>query len=1373
MGKGGGKQSTPYEAPNDLKSRQKLSIIDLISEGPIEGPVKGLQSVHLDDTPAVDDGGNSSVNGMVAQWRAGTLEQPVMEGFTDSSSETPVGIEIKQSAPVTRTITTPNIDRLRLTFGTQSLMEVTEDGSRVPTAVQLQVQIQRNGAWVTEKDVTIRGKRSNSPYMMAVVLDNLPPRPFSVRMVRITPDSTTDRIQNTTVWSSYTEITDIAQTYPGSAVVGLNFDSEQFGNKFPRRNYLVRGRIVQVPDNYDPVTRTYNGIWTGAFKPAWSDNPAFVLYDLLTHPRYGMGKRLNVGEVDKFALYAIGQYCDQSVPNGFGGREPRMRCNAYLTDLRKAYDIVSELCAMMRVMPVWDGRRMTFIQDRPSDVVWPYTNANVVGGAFGYSASSLKARHTVVEVRFIDPDNGWKTSVEQVSDDAMVARFGRNVLRVDAFGCTSRGQAHRHGLWILTTEKLETQTVEFAVGAEGLRHTPGDIIEVADNDYVDAQIGGRLVSVDEKTNTLTLDRPVEKPAKGQATLSLMDATGQPVRLTVTGFPAANQLQVNGLPAGVREGGVWALGLPSLRRRLFRAITVSDKGDGTYAVSAVQHVPEKEAIVDNGARFDPKPDTNLSTLIPPVEHLAVELTQDTEAWQVVATWDTPYAARGISFVLKLTVGGRIVGTATTTDSLYRFGGLPRGDYTLTVTAQNTRGQKGEPTSVTFSINPPAPPSYIDVEPGYFSLGVIPRTGGMNALRTQFEFWYSDRQLTDITTVTARAQYLGTGTLWVVQGQHIKPGHRYYFYVRSVNAVGKSNFVEASGEPRDDARGILDIIAGQILESDLGKALQDKINSAITEANLKDIEKQIETVRDQLGADAAALDKQLADASERLDSLAKAQIETSIGLQQEKQERGEREAWIVDRQNTLESDTQSVAEDVKQLGANFDGQQATLTTLEKTVSNNEKATATSLKQLESRTQGNESSIKSLSQTVATDSKATAEQLSKLDSKVGENAAGITQLKQSQSDLEGSQAQIAQGLEANAKATIQNSLNQVEGEQRQAAVSATLKTTQEVIANQQEAHAKQLTTLTANFDTASASLTRLDETVAREKEATSRALRDMSSQVGENKSSITQEAKTRADADKALGERITQVRSETVDSVAQALDQVKTVSEAQQASGSRIQSLEASAAIDNTPEGLIEQALGLHEQGKERRKAEAKIIHEQSVIANQQEAVAKEQTTLKAQMGENTAQLQQVSEVQADVNGKLSATWMVKVEVDANGNPVVGGVALGVDSEGNSQFLVDANRFAIINRANGQVVVPFVIQNGQMFVNEGFINYAAITLAKIGELRSSNYVPGRSGTIMKSDGTFEISGKGSAGQLTIQNNSIRLHDSNGVLRVAIGEY
>ncbi|HCU2396866.1 TPA: host specificity protein J, partial [Morganella morganii] len=479
-------------------------------------------------------------------------------------------------------------------------------------------------------------------------------------------------------------------------------------------------------------------------------------------------------------------------------------------DLRKAYDVISELCSSMRIMPVWNGQVLTFVQDRPSDSVWPYTNANVADGVFEYSFSPVKARHNVVEVRFIDPDNGWKTSVEQVSDDVSVAKNGRNVLRVDAFGCTSRGQAHRHGLWILMTEKLETQTVEFRIGAEGLRHTPGDIFEIADNDWVDMQIGGRILSVDPEKKTLLLDRNIEKPAKGDAHVIVTDGSGLPKTIKVTGYPATNQITLDVMPEGIPQHSVWTLSLPSLRRRLFRAVSLADNSDGTFIVTAVQHAPEKEAIVDKGAVFEPKPDTPLGGFIPPVENLTVEISSDNEAWQAAASWNSPYALRGVEYLLKLTIGDRVAGTAVTKESFYRFSGMPQGNYVLTVTPQNDRGQKGEPASTSFSVNPPLPPSYIEVEPGYFSLGIVPRSGGQNSLRAQYEFWFSDKQVADIRDVESVAAYLGNGTMWIVQGRNMKAGHRYYVYVRSVNVVGKSIFVEASGIPESNADEILDAV-----------------------------------------------------------------------------------------------------------------------------------------------------------------------------------------------------------------------------------------------------------------------------------------------------------------------------------------------------------------------------------------------------------------------------------------------------------------------------------------------------------------------------------------------------------------------------------
>ncbi|EFE5682416.1 host specificity protein J, partial [Escherichia coli] len=810
-----------------------------IGEGPVEGPVKGLQSILVNKTPLTDTDGNPVIHGVTAVWRAGEQEQTPPEGFESSGAETALGVEVTKAKPVTRAITSANIDRLRVTFGVQSLVQTTSEGDRNPASVRLLIQLQRNGNWVTEKDVTINGK-TTSQFLASVILDNLPERPFNIRMVRETADSTTDQLQNKTLWSSYTEIIDVKQCYPNTAIVGLQVDAEQFGGQQMTVNYHIRGRIIQVPSNYDPEKRTYSGIWDGSLKPAYSNNPAWCLWDMLTHPRYGMGKRLGAADVDKWALYAIGQYCDQMVPDGFGGTEPRMTFNAYLSQQRKAWDVLSDFCSAMRCMPVWNGQTLTFVQDRPSDVVWPYTNCDVVvddnGVGFRYSFSALKDRHTAVEVNYTDPQNGWQTSTELVEDPDAILRYGRNLLKMDAFGCTSRGQAHRAGLWVIKTGLLETQTVDFTLGSQGLRHTPGDIIEICDNDYAGTMTGGRILSIDAASRTLTLDREVTLPETGTSTVNLINGSGKPVSVTITAHPAPDRIQVSALPDGVEAYGVWGLSLPSLRRRLFRCVSIRENTDGTFAITAVQHVPEKEAIVDNGASFEPQSGTLNSVIPPAVQHLTVEVSAADGQYLALAKWDTPRVVKGVRFSLRLTSGSgedsRLVTTAITADTEHRFSGLPLGEYTLTVRAINSYGQQGEPATTTFRINAPAKPASIELTPGYFQITAVPRLAVYDPT-VQFEFWFSEKRVADIRQVETSARYLGTALYWIAASINIKPGHDYYFYVRSVNTVGKSAFVEAVGRASDDAEGYLDFFKGHITESHLGKELLEKVD--LTEDN----------------------------------------------------------------------------------------------------------------------------------------------------------------------------------------------------------------------------------------------------------------------------------------------------------------------------------------------------------------------------------------------------------------------------------------------------------------------------------------------------------------------------------------------------------
>ncbi|EOM7288315.1 DUF1983 domain-containing protein, partial [Shigella flexneri] len=459
----------------------------------------------------------------------------------------------------------------------------------------------------------------------------------------------------------------------------------------------------------------------------------------------------------------------------------------------------------------------------------------------------------------------------------------RNLLKMDAFGCTSRGQAHRAGLWVIKTGLLETQTVDFTLGSQGLRHTPGDIIEICDNDYAGTMTGGRILSIDAASRTLTLDREVTLPETGAATVNLINGSGKPVSVAITAHPAPDRIQVSTLPDGVETYGVWGLSLPSLRRRLFRCVSVRENTDGTFAITAVQHVPEKEAIVDNGARFEPQSGTLNSVIPPAVQHLTVEVSAADGQYLAQAKWDTPKVVKGVSFMLRLTVAAddgseRLVSTARTTETTYRFTQLAPGNYRLTVRAVNAWGQQGDPASVSFRIAAPAAPSQIELTPGYFQITAVPRLAVYDPT-VQFEFWFSETRITDIRQVETTARYLGTGLYWIAASINIKPGHDYYFYIRSVNTVGKSAFVEAVGQPSDDASGYLDFFKGEIGKTHLAQELWTQIDNGQLAPDLAEIRTSITDVSNEI---TQTVNKKLEDQSAAIQQIQKVQVDTNNNL-----------------------------------------------------------------------------------------------------------------------------------------------------------------------------------------------------------------------------------------------------------------------------------------------------------------------------------------------------------------------------------------------------------------------------------------------------------------------------------------------------------
>lgn len=787
MGKGKKKAKTPTEAQDNLKSNQQLSIIDLLCEGQIEGPANGLQSVFLNDTPIQAPDGSYNFKGVEIEWTSGTQSQAPLESFPATENEVPVNLEVNASTPIVRTITDPNIDRVRVTVGVQSLSSTDNKGNINRTSVSMAIQIGTGHMWETVKTVDLIDKKTRSQYLTSVILDDLPPKPFNIRVVRRTQDSTSSLLVNNTLWSSYTEIYDTKFSYPNTAVVGLKFDSSQFSG-VPRRNYLIKGMIVKVPDNYDPETRQYNGFWSGNFKLAWTDNPAWIFYDILTNTRYGMGNRIGQFGVDKFALYTISQYCDQLVDDGFGGKEPRFTCNCYITEQRQAYDVIHDLCSIFRAMPIWEGTQYTAVMDRPSDPVAIYSNANVVDGQFNYTSAAQKSRHTAVHVRYIDPNNNWETTTEYVADDELIKRFGLNVAQIDAFGCTSRGQAHRVGKWLIQTEKLETQTVTFSVGREGIRHLPGDIIGVADNDFAGTTIGGRILESD--GGTITLDRDINIKNMKNAYLSLTDTNMQLHKIKIEAQVKSNQI-VLVTSVSVDDYSVWGLYDNEIKPRLFKALSITENSDGSYAITALQHEPKKEEIVDNGTKFEAESSSIFSWLIPPVEQLQAEIITESDLYQARLSWSTPRTVQNLKFEVKIYRDDKLVSREVVDTTEYYISDLQQGKFNATVRGIGGEdGRLGDETTIAFSILPPAKPSGLVLTPSAFNIAIRPVMTAVSSLGTQFEFYKG----TTREEVEAQTNYLGRAMS--LTDVDCTPDTEYWYGVNAVNVVGRSEMYIAN-------------------------------------------------------------------------------------------------------------------------------------------------------------------------------------------------------------------------------------------------------------------------------------------------------------------------------------------------------------------------------------------------------------------------------------------------------------------------------------------------------------------------------------------------------------------------------------------------
>lgn len=809
MGKGGGGGHTPVEAKETSRSKQLVKIVEVISEGEIEGLADGMKSVYFDNTPVQNKDGSYNFNNVQLEGRVGSQVQDVIAGFNTSEKEVSVGTQVRKNLPITRTVTDNKVSRLRLTIGVQSLFSQNENGDTSGTTVELVITIGSQSY-----PVSISGKYS-SQYLQQHTFDNLPPVPFTVKVERVTEDSKSQRLQNNTVWSSYTEIIDTEFTYPNTALIGVKFDSEYFSN-IPARTYDLLGLRVKVPSNYDTRTRKYTGMWDGTFKTDWTDNPAWILYDVVTSKRYGLGNRLGEFGADKWVLYQVSQYCDQLVPDGFGGQEPRFTCNAWLTEQRSAYDVINDICSIFRAMPVWNGQQLTVVMDRPLDPVWTYTNANVEKGEFNYTFSAKKARHNAIQVEYADKDNGYEKAIEYVSDDESIRRNGLNVKKITAFGCTSRGQAHRTGLWLLQTEKLETKTVTFTVGAEGLMHVPGDIIKVADTYYAGTNVGGRVLSVNGKK--VTLDREIL--VNGNSYFSYINAQAKHQDIKIVSVNGA-EVTLDQEPTGLEAYGVWSLSTQQVTSQLFKALSVKEETKGKYTITALQHEPQKEAIVDNGAKFEPKATSILA--VPQVSNIGVTVNPD---GSISFAGDVTGGNGVIKYDFRIYKDGALydIRLGQTSPNL-NLDGLENGEYSVLIHVKNEKGQVLSERTQTFVIDKPPAPTGVRV------------TGGLGNITIEWD-WINDATATEIfvsetdniktatrlTKVTARMYTHEVGAKKV----------RYYWlrHTRGVNVGPFSQQSGLRGESSVDIDAELEILNKKLSQN----IVNEVIDTALPARNL---------------------------------------------------------------------------------------------------------------------------------------------------------------------------------------------------------------------------------------------------------------------------------------------------------------------------------------------------------------------------------------------------------------------------------------------------------------------------------------------------------------------------------------------------------
>ncbi|EMN5847403.1 phage tail protein [Enterobacter hormaechei] len=1027
--KGGSSSSrTPVEQPDDLQSVAKAKILMVLGEGEFAGGLTA-RDIYLDGTPLQNADGSENFSGVVWEFRPGTQAQDYIQGIPGTENEISVGTEISSETAWTHTFTNTQLSAVRLRLKWPSLFKQQDNGDLVGYSINYVVELQTDGgSWQQVLDTNVTGK-TTSGYERSHRID-LPKAgsTWTIRLRKITADANSAKIGDTMTLQSYTEVIDAKLRYPNTALLYIEFDSSQFNGSIPQIACEPRGRVIRVPDTYDPETRTYSGTWLGTFKWAWTDNPAWIFYDLVVSDRFGLGDRLTTANIDKWTLYQVAQYCDQMVPDGKGGSgtEPRYTCNVYIQERNDAYTVLRDFAAIFRGMTYWGDDQIVALADMPRDVDFTYTHANVIDGRFTYSSSTTKNRYTNALVSWSDPDNAYSDAMEPVFEQALVSRYGFNQLEITAIGCTRQSEANRKGRWgILTNNK--DRVVTFNVGEDGNIPQPGYVIAVADRNLSGRDLGGRISAVNGRV--LTLDRAPDASPADRMIVNLPSGVSQSRTIqSITGNKVTVTTAYSETP--VAEA-VWVIESDELYAQQYRVITVTDNNDGTFTIVGANHDPDKFDRIDTGAIIDQRP----VSVIPPgnqsppanivISSFSV-VQQNISVETMRVSWDQAQNAIAYEAQWRRNEGNWVNVPRSSTTS-FDVPGIYAGRYLVRVRAINAAeissgwGYSEEKTLIGKVGNPPKPVGFIASDNVVFGIelswGFPANTD--DTLKTEIQYSLTGTEddamlLADVPYPQRKYQQMG-----------LKAGQTFWYRAqlvdRSGNESGYTDFVR--GQASIDVSDITDAILEDMKGSDTFKDLIE--NAVDSNEKIAGMADDIKQANDELAQQAQEIAKNAQDIGKvqtSVTNLSSKVGDVSSSLSELEQTVATADTALGQRIDSISVSVDGMTGGVKNsaiaiiqgnlaqvaarktLSASVAGNSAQLDRIDEVIVNEKEATARSLLSLQTDVNGNKASINSLNQTFSDYQQATATQINGITATINGHTSAITTNAQAIANVNG---------------------------------------------------------------------------------------------------------------------------------------------------------------------------------------------------------------------------------------------------------------------------------------------------------------------------------------------------------------------------------